>query len=228
MKGRIPMPEVNAPKEELTPPKEENGGKAGKAQEQKSLAQNIFEWVMTILAAVAIALVIRTFIFEPIKVDGHSMDDTLADGEIMIVSKLGYASFDWFGGRVSVFGNPSRFDVVICRYPGRGMTNFVKRVVGIPGDTVAVVDGYLYVNGEKYAEPYINDSYRVGHLSYYPETKLGDNQYFLMGDHRNNSNDSRSIGPVDRSMIVGRAVQVVFPFSQFRSIPNGLDVPAAQ
>lgn len=194
--------------------------------EKKSLGREILEWVVTIVAAVAIALVIRTFIFEPVRVDGQSMDDTLADGEIMIVSKLGYSSFDFIGGRVSAFGNPKRFDVVICRYPGRGYTNFVKRVVGLPGDTVSVQDGYLYINDEKYDEPYINDDYRSGYLNNFAPFTVPDGQYFVMGDHRNNSNDSRSIGPIDRNMIVGHVVQVVFPFSSFRSIPNGMNVKA--
>ena len=194
--------------------------------EKKSLGREILEWVVTIVAAVAIALVIRTFIFEPVRVDGQSMDDTLADGEIMIVSKLGYSSFDFIGGRVSAFGNPKRFDVVICRYPGRGYTNFVKRVVGLPGDTVSVQDGYLYINDEKYDEPYINDDYRSGYLNNFAPFTVPDGQFFVMGDHRNNSNDSRSIGPIDRNMIVGHVVQVVFPFSSFRSIPNGLNVKA--
>ena len=194
--------------------------------EKKSLGREILEWVVTIVAAVAIALVIRTFIFEPVRVDGQSMDDTLADGEIMIVSKLGYSSFDFIGGRVSAFGNPKRFDVVICRYPGRGYTNFVKRVVGLPGDTVSVQDGYLYINDEKYDEPYINDDYRSGYLNNFAPFTVPDGQYFVMCDHRNNSNDSRSIGPIDRNMIVGHVVQVVFPFSSFRSIPNGLNVKA--
>ena len=194
--------------------------------EKKSLGREILEWVVTIVAAVAIALVIRTFIFEPVRVDGQSMDDTLADGEIMIVSKLGYSSFDFIGGRVSAFGNPKRFDVVICRYPGRGYTNFVKRVVGLPGDTVSVQDGYLYINDEKYDEPYINDDYRSGYLNNFAPFTVPDGQYFVMGDHRNNSNDNRSIGPIDRNMIVGHVVQVVFPFSSFRSIPNGLNVKA--
>ncbi len=205
---------------------EETGTKKNKRKESKSLGREILEWLMTILTAVAIALVIRTFIFEPVKVDGASMNDTLADGEVMFISKLGYTSFQWINGRVSVFGDPQRFDVVICRYPNRGFTNFVKRIVGVPGDTIAIIDGYLYVNGEKYEEPYINDDYRTGRFSYFPETVVGEGQYFVMGDHRNNSNDSRSIGTIDRSMIVGHVVQVLLPFSSFRSVPNGLDVQA--
>ena len=221
-------PEDQAPEQPETEEKAEGTVEEAPQEkpEKKSLGREILEWVVTIVAAVAIALVIRTFIFEPVRVDGQSMDDTLADGEIMIVSKLGYSSFDFIGGRVSAFGNPKRFDVVICRYPGRGYTNFVKRVVGLPGDTVSVQDGYLYINDEKYDEPYINDDYRSGYLNNFAPFTVPDGQYFVMGDHRNNSNDSRSIGPIDRNMIVGHVVQVVFPFSSFRSIPNGMNVKA--
>lgn len=221
-------PEDQAPEQPETEEKAEGTVEEAPQEkpEKKSLGREILEWVVTIVAAVAIALVIRTFIFEPVRVDGQSMDDTLADGEIMIVSKLGYSSFDFIGGRVSAFGNPKRFDVVICRYPGRGYTNFVKRVVGLPGDTVSVQDGYLYINDEKYDEPYINDDYRSGYLNNFAPFTVPDGQYFVMGDHRNNSNDSRSIGPIDRNMIVGHVVQVIFPFSSFRSIPNGLNVKA--
>ena len=291
---------------------DENAGKGKKDKKEKvkrSLGMEILSWVLTLLVAVAAALVIRSVIFEPVRVDGHSMDDTLADREVMFVSKFDYSStwfcFPWQSNeakenapRLTLFGNPKQFDVVICRYPGRGDTNFVKRVVGMPGDTVELREGYLYVNGDKYDEPYINDEYRTGPLNTLGgfrvpakgdsflysdnslwvngeqwaykgtsltgtnekgdkleydydyennktvlkingknitseaelqsiegiEYKLDRDYYFVMGDHRNNSNDSRSIGPIDRSMIIGHVRQVVFPFSQWRGVPNGLDV----
>lgn len=293
-----------------TVPEEEKQKKKGKEKVKKTVGQEILSWVWTILIAVLAALIIRSVLFEPVRVDGHSMDDTLADGEIMFVSKFDYSttwlSLPWQNdeakenaARIVQFGNPSRFDVVICRYPGRGDTNFVKRVVGLPGDTVELKDGYLYVNGEKYDEPYITDEYRTGRLNTFEsfrvpakgdpikfengyllvngeawwsqsnltgvrdngdklelkyksdsgsaelllngkklenasdfeqisgvEFKLENNFYFVMGDHRNNSNDSRSVGPIDRSMIVGHVRQVLFPFNQWRGIPNGLDVKA--
>lgn len=195
-----------------------------KAKPKKSIGHEILSWIFTLAVAVVIALVIRTFIFEPVKVDGHSMDDTLADKEIMFVSKWQYSSSWLFGTRMTFFGDPERFDVVVCRYPDRGYTNFVKRVVGLPGDTIEINNGYLYVNNERYDEPYINDEYRTGLGSNYPAIVVPEGQYFVMGDHRNNSNDSRFVGPIDRNMIMGHVVQVVFPFSAFRSIPNGLNV----
>ncbi len=209
--------------------------KGKKEKEKKSLLQNILEWVLTILVALAIALPVRAFVFEPVRVDGHSMDDTLADGEIMFVSKLGYTSvwlsMPWQSDeekqeatRWVVGGDPERFDVVICRYPGRGDTNFVKRVIGLPGDRVRIEDGYLYVNDVKYEEPYINDEYRVrGPSNGYSmqEMTVPEGRFFVMGDHRNNSNDSRALGAIDRSMIIGRVAQIVLPFGQWRSIPKG-------
>ena len=211
--------------------------KKGKEKGKRTVGQEILSWVWTILIAVAVALVIRTLVFEPVRVDGHSMDDTLANGEIMFVTKFDYSStwlsMPWQSDeakekatRFTIGGDPQRFDVVICRYPGRGDTNFVKRVVGLPGDTVELREGYLYVNGEKYDEPYINDEYRTGRLNTFGPYTVPEGKFFVMGDHRNNSNDSRSQGPIDRNMIVGHVVQVVFPFSSFRPIPNGLAVQA--
>ena len=290
---------------------EETGAEEQKEKkEKKSVAHEIVSWVLTILAAVLIALIIRSFVFEPVRVDGASMNDTLADGEIMFVSKLDYAStwlcFPWQSDEAKEatprlttgFGSPSRFDVVIARYPARGDTNFVKRLIGMPGDRVKIEDGYLYVNGEKYDEPYVSDEYRTNSGSagesfsevYIPkkgdvltfqytdenqnrvgvyvngdpwtwqgissgataadgqkltysrsgvltldgkditkdtekivsligkEFLLDQDLYFVMGDHRNNSNDSRAQGPITRDMIVGHVRQVVFPFGSWRGI----------
>ena len=206
----------------------------GKKKEKRSVAYEIFSWILTLLIAVVAALVIRSVLFEPVRVDGVSMDDTLADGEIMFVSKFDYST-TWFSlpwqsaeekekaARVTLGGDPARFDVVICRYPGRGDTNFVKRVVGLPGDKIQLIDGYLYVNDEKYDEPYINNDYRSGRLNTFGPYTVPEGKFFVMGDHRNNSNDSRSVGAIERSMIVGHVRQVLYPFGQWRDIPNGLD-----
>lgn len=208
---------------------EKNNNNENKQKKKKSIAREILEWVLTIVAAVAIALPIRAFAFEMVRVDGGSMNSTLENGEIMFVSKFEYAStwlsFPWQddetkenAARITTGGNPQRFDVVICRYPGRGDTNFVKRVVGLPGDTVEVREGYLYVNGEKYDEPYIKDEYRKGSLNNYGPYEVPEGEYFVMGDHRNNSNDSRMQGSIPRNMIIGHARTVLFPFNEIRGI----------
>ena len=203
--------------------------KKKKEQEPRTVGQEILSWIGTILFAVAAALLIRTFICEPVRVDGHSMDDTLADGEIMLVTKFDFSttwlSMPWqsdeekeAAAKWTFFGDPQRNDIVICRYPGRGDTNFVKRVVGLPGDTVELRDGYLYINGEKQEEPYINDEYRSGWLNEFSAYTVPEGEYFVMGDHRNNSNDSRSIGPIGRDYIIGHVRTVVFPFNHWRGV----------
>ena len=227
---------LSAEAEPLQPAADERSAKkAKKEKEKKPLWREILEWVLTLLVALMIALPVRIFIFEPVRVDGHSMDDTLANGEIMYVSKTSYGSFwlamPWWDAegqqnarRFTIGGDPERFDVVICRYPDRGGTNFVKRVVGLPGDRVAILDGHLFVNGERYEEPYINDDYRTGSGYLFPEYTVPEGYYFVMGDHRNNSNDSRYIGPITRDMIMGKVTQVLWPLSSWRGVPNGLKV----
>ena len=200
-----------------------------KEQKKKSVAREILEWILTVVAAVLIALPIRAFAFELVRVDGISMDTTLTNGEIMFVSKYDYAStwlsFPWqnekakeSATRITTGGDPKRFDVVICRYPGRGDTNFVKRVVGLPGDTVELKDGYLYINNEKIDEPYIQDEYRSGWLNTFGPCTVPEGHYFVMGDHRNDSNDSRSQGALPRNMIVGHVRSVLYPFNEIRGI----------
>ncbi len=172
---------------------------------KKSVGREIFEWVMVFVVAVGAALLIRTFIFEPVRVDGGSMLETLHDNEYMIVTKYQY-----------LFGDPERFDVVICHYPDRGNTNFVKRVVGLPGDTVSMHDQTLFINGEAVDEDYITHkiNYTMGEIT------LGEDEYFVLGDNRSNSNDShsQSVGPLKRDQIKGQVRLVAWPLSEFRTI----------
>ena len=195
----------------------------------KRLARSILDWVLTIAVALAIALPLRAFGFELVRVEGGSMNNTLANGEIMFVTKYDYAtawlSLPWQDAaaqesalRITAGGNPQRFDVVICRYPGRGSTNFVKRVVGLPGDTVEIRSGYLYVNGEKCEEPYIDDAYRSGRQQNFGPFTVPEGEYFVLGDHRNNSNDSRAQGTISRDRIIGHVRTVLLPLSELRSI----------
>ena len=136
--------------------------KGKKEKVRKSVGREILEWVLTIVVALAAALVIRSVVFEMVRVDGESMLDTLNNGEIMFVSKYDYSgiwcNLPWQSdnaaqraARIS-YGTPARLDVVICRYPARGAVDFVKRVAGLPGDTVELRDGFLYVNGEQVKE----------------------------------------------------------------------------
>ena len=200
---------VQAAEEQKLQPAEET--KKGKEKKPVNVKKEILSWILTLGAAVIIALVIRTFLFEPVRVDGHSMDDTLANGEIMFVTKPEYLA-----------GDPQPGDVVICHYPGRGDTNFVKRVVGVPGDTLMFVDNVLIRNGEVVDEPYLTPSRNQNGFSMLPIT-LGENEYFVCGDNRDNSHDCRNLTngvpeAITRDMIIGHVRYVVYPFSDARSI----------
>lgn len=173
-----------------------------KTKPRKSWQRELLEWGLAILAAVVIAFLVRAYVFSPYRVDGVSMLETLQDGEMMFTTKYDY-----------ILGEPSRFDVVICRYPGRS-EHFVKRLVGLPGDTVAIAGGVLYVNGEAQEEAYIT------HLPNYTMEAytLAEDEYFVLGDNRSNSNDSHIIGTLARSQIEAHVRAVYYPFSSIRAI----------
>ena len=190
-----------------------------KEKVKKTLGQEILSWVWTLLAAVVIATLLRAFVAEPIRVDGTSMTNTLQDGEIVLVSKLDYLT-----------GDMQRGDIVICRYPNRvektinlgaslafvDYTIFVKRLVALPGDTVEIRNTVLYVNDEPVENPE-----KLGSLPRdYARRTLGADEYFVMGDNRLTSHDSRAdnVGPLSKSMILGKAKRVIFPFSNWRSV----------
>ena len=176
--------------------------KAKKEKPKKNWQREALEWVITLGCAVGLALLIRAFVFEPFVVKGDSMNDTLANAEVMFTTKFDY-----------LLGEPQRFDVVICHYPNRN-ENFVKRIVGIPGDTVAVREGFLYVNGELQEEPYITHRPRYTYEDY----TVQPGEYFVLGDNRASSNDSHLVGPLKREQIVSHVRAVFFPFGSVRGI----------
>ena len=182
--------------------------KPKKEKPKKSLKREIFEWVMVPVVAVSLAFVVRTFIFEPVRVDGQSMMNTLQDNEFMIATKFDYLT-----------GDPERFDIVICHYPNAedGMYR-VKRVIGLPGETIELLGGKLYVDGQ-YVEQ--NFDMTENATNYGPFT-VPEGHYFVMGDNRNNSRDSRDsmVGALPRDMICGHVRAVVFPFNRIRLVGN--------
>lgn len=189
---------------------QEKKTKKDKKQEKpkKSIQREIFEWIMVFVVAAALAFVVRTFIFEPVRVDGSSMLNTLTDGEYMIATKFDY-----------LLGDPERFDIVICDYPNTsdGMYR-VKRVIGLPDETIELRAGQLYVDGV-----YIEQGFDMTpNEAYFGPYTVPPGHYFVMGDNRNNSKDSRSamVGPLARNEIKGHVRAVVFPFGHFRLMPD--------
>ena len=214
----------NEPEKMVAPEAEEQvtAAPAKPVKEKKTFKQELLSWVYTLLAALVIVTVIRTFFFEPIRVDGQSMQNTLMNGDIVVVTKPEY----WTG-------NYQRGDVIICRYPNRNKessislggsfeltftnhTLFVKRLIGLPGDKIEFRQGVLYVNDQLVDESNI-DVYIPYTRSMGPIT-LGRDQYFVVGDNRGNSNDSRAVGPISEDMIVGHVNLVVWPLSNFGKV----------
>ena len=153
--------------------------------------------------SVALAVILIVFIYQPVKVEGTSMMPGLTDQERIFVNKYEY--------RLGA-NNIHRGDLVVFHYPKDPRESYIKRVVGLPGDTVQIVRGDVYVNSRKLDEPYVLDEYR-DRDSMDPQTvPAGD--YFVLGDHRNSSSDSRSWGFVGRDGIYGKAVLVYWPFEK--------------
>lgn len=163
------------------------------------LAKNL----LPIIVAIFLALLIRAYIMEPIKVSGASMDETYHDGQYVLLEKVSYR-----------FRNPQRGDVVVCHYPdeyytqsGRNADSWcVKRVIGIPGDKLQTIDGVVYLNGERLDETYLSENaYTFGIES---EITIPDGCVFVMGDNRMVSADSREpdVGPIPFSQIKGRLI----------------------
>ncbi len=157
------------------------------------------------------------------RVEGSSMEPTLKSNEYLLVNKLVFYRLDMArlarylpfikagpGDEAYVFRSPQRGDVVVFHFPGDPSRDFVKRVVGLPGDTVEIRRGTVYVNGTPLEEPYAQASPR----SAMSATKLGPRQYFVLGDNRPNSNDSKDWGPVPEENIVGSVWVTYWPMSQ--------------
>ncbi|MBD3109464.1 signal peptidase I [Bacillus sp. AGMB 02131] len=176
----------------------------------------LWEWIKALLIAVALAVIIRFFLIAPIVVDGYSMMPTLHDQDRMIVNKISYT-----------FSDPERFDIVVFHAPeGK---DYIKRIIGLPGDTVEYIDDVLYINGEPIDEPYLDeykeqvfdgpltDSFTLLDIPDGQET-VPEGYLFVMGDNRRNSKDSRHIGFVSMDKVVGKTSIVYWPISDMRIV----------
>jgi len=170
------------------------------------LRRELRSWGRDLIIALSLAIVIIIFFYQPVKVEGTSMTPLISDQERIFINKFVYR-----------FEPIERGDVVVFWYPLDRTKSFIKRVVGLPEDTVEIREGRVYLNGKVLPEPYVPpESEDFGTLS---PTRIPDGEYFVMGDHRTSSNDSRIFGPVPRKFIYGKAVFAYWPFDHFGSIP---------
>jgi len=155
-------------------------------------------WVRDLVISLAISGFIILFLYQPVKVEGTSMLPGLEDQERIFINKFVYH-----------FESVARGDVVVFRYPRDPAKSYIKRVIGEPGDRIRIERGRVYVNGRHLSEDYVPRDFIDGRS--YPETVVPDHAYYVLGDHRSMSNDSREFGPVDESCIYGKAVFVYWP-----------------
>jgi len=170
-----------------------------------SLRNEIRVWTRDLLIAIGLALVIIVFLYQPVKVEGTSMAPLLSDQERIFINKFVYR-----------FEPIQRGDVVVFWYPLDHSKSFIKRVVGLPGETVEIRQGVVYVDGKIVPEPYVPPQYED--LSDFGPVRVDKDKYFVMGDHRISSNDSRVFGPVASHFIYGRAVFAYWPVDHFGSL----------
>src|ERR1700686_28503 len=162
----------------------------------------IRELIETIAFTLLVFLIIR-FAAQSFRVDGASMEPGLHTDEYVLVNKVAY-----------LFHEPQRGDVIVFHYPLEPTKDFIKRIIGIPGDTVQTTSDAVIVNGQTLHEPYISTPF-----NYASDTlKLGSGEFFVMGDNRDNSLDSRTWGPLNRSYIVGKAVAIYWPLNNWELI----------
>ena len=170
-----------------------------------SLRHEIRVWTRDLLIAIGLALVIIVFLYQPVKVEGTSMAPLLSDQERIFINKFVYR-----------FEAIHRGDVVVFWYPLDRSKSFIKRVIALPGETVTIRQGVVTVNGTVVPEPYVPPQYED--LSDYGPQRVPADSYFVMGDHRISSNDSRVFGPVPSQFIYGRAVFAYWPVDHFGSL----------
>lgn len=177
---------------------------------ERSILGELLSWLIYIVIVVILSLGIITFIGQRTKVSGHSMETTLSDGDNLIVDKISYR-----------FRDPERFEIIVFPFQYEEHTYYIKRIIGLPGETVQVIDGYVYINGEVLDENYGLEVMDDPGIAAEPIT-LGEDEYFVLGDNRNHSSDSRdpSVGVLHRDDIVGRAWIRIWPFDKFGVIKH--------
>lgn len=180
---------------------------------KKGFWQNLREWIQVIVIALIVALPVRFFIAEPFIVQGASMDPTFSTGQFLIVDRVTYR-----------FEEPQRGDVIVFEYPNNPSVYYIKRIIGLPGETVSIKQGKVSIINEQYPkgfelnEPYINSAHFS--ISDFNSKTLSATEYFVMGDNRAESSDSRIWGPLDKDFIVGRPIVRLIPINTLSIFPG--------
>lgn len=166
-----------------------------------------------LLTILCITYLVIQYVGQRTEVNGESMEPTLSSGDNLIVDKISYR-----------FHEPQRFDIIVFPFMYRSETYYIKRIIGLPGETVQISeDGKIYINGEELIESYGKEVMEAEHIGLAREPiTLGDDEYFVLGDNRNNSSDSRmyEVGNIKRDQIIGRAWVRIWPFTSIQVIAH--------
>ena len=164
----------------------------------KSKGNGIGLWIRDVVISAAVSVLMITFLYQPVRVEGTSMLPRLEDHDRLFINKFVYH-----------ISSIHRGDVVVFHYPRDPEKSYIKRVIALPGDRISIERGRVILNGKPLREPYVPDQYRDTRSM--AEMVVPEDTYFMMGDHRSISSDSREFGPVDRDLIYGKAVFVYWP-----------------
>ena len=178
---------------------------------ERSIFRELGGWLLYILIIIGLTYLIITFVGQRTRVSGSSMETTLSNGDNLIVDKLTYH-----------FKEPKRYDIIVFPYKYEENTYYIKRIIGLPGETVQVIDGYTYINGEQLVgDIYGTEVMEAAGIAAESIT-LGEDEYFVLGDNRNHSSDSRdpSVGILKRKDLMGRAWIRIYPFDKMGVIKH--------
>ena len=178
----------------------------------KEIIKELSGWLLYIVLIIAFTWCVVTFVGQRTEVSGSSMETTLSDKDQLIVDKMTYR-----------FRDPKRYDIVVFPYQYQDNTYYIKRIIGLPGETVQILSGMVYIDGMRLDEHYGNELMENPGIAEEPLT-LGEDEYFVLGDNRNNSKDSRSadVGVVHGKDFVGRAWMRIWPFEKIGWIRHEL------
>ncbi|HOI25683.1 MAG TPA: signal peptidase I [Caldisericia bacterium] len=165
--------------------------------------KEMVEWLKTIIFALLIAFLVRNYLFQPYRVQMGSMQPTLHNNDLIMVNKIVYR-----------INPPKRGDIVVFNPPGNTSNiHYIKRVIGLPGESIEVKNGKVFINQTELIEPYLSQIDTPGMVG---PVVLGENEFFVLGDHRNNSMDSRDFGAITKDHIHGKTMFVLWPMKDFQ------------
>lgn len=183
----------------------------GRHRRERGIFRELLGWLLYILIIIGLTYVIITYVGQRTRVSGQSMETILSDGDNLIVDKLTYH-----------FKDPERFDIIVFPYKYEENTYYIKRIIGMPGETIQIIGGYVYINGQQLTSDIYGTEVMASAGIAAEPIMLGADEYFVLGDNRNHSTDSRepNVGVLHREDLLGRAWVRIYPFDKIGVIQH--------